>query len=114
MIFKLIGTVEDITDKSLILNVKNVCYEIFVDKKFLSEIELSFDLSIFTHYCLKENLRELYGFKTKEDREFFKFMVGIKGVGERSMMSWLSSTDTETLKHYLFLKILMLFVNFLK
>lgn len=102
MILKLKGCVDEVCSKYFVLNVNNIFYEIFSEKGFLSTLKELKHITVFTHYSIKETTRELYGFETKEDRDFFKFMIGIRGIGEKTMLNWLSNVSSSRLKEILY------------
>jgi Holliday junction DNA helicase RuvA len=102
MISKLKGIVDEINSDSIVFNVQDVYYEIMINNSFLQKIKNEETMYIFTHYSIKEDSRSLYGFESKEDRDFFKFLIGIKGIGEKTVNNWLSAIDTDSLKRILY------------
>lgn len=102
MISKLKGIVDEINSNSITFNVQDVYYEIMINNSFLQKIKNEETMMIFTHYSIKEDSRSLYGFETKEDRDFFQFLIGIKGIGEKTVNNWLSAIDTDSLKRILY------------
>jgi Holliday junction DNA helicase RuvA len=102
MIKKMLGKIDEIDGKSFTLNVGNVFYEIFSSVDLLKSLKKDDENVFYIHDAIKENSRELYGFAEKEDRDFFKFMISIRGIGERTMLGILSEVSTEELKTILY------------
>jgi Holliday junction DNA helicase RuvA len=64
-------------------------------KKFpLSEGEVK----VFTHLHVREDALQLYGFSTKEERELFRMLISVSGVGPRLAQSVLSGISVERFK----------------
>jgi Holliday junction DNA helicase RuvA len=45
------------------------------------------EVIFFTHLHVREDLLDLYGFKTSEEREFFEMLIAVSGVGPKSALS---------------------------
>lgn len=71
---------------SIILEVNNIGYTVFVRDSFLQELKLSQGLEIFTHQHVREDSLDLYGFKSLEELEFFELLISISGVGTKSAL----------------------------
>lgn len=80
----------------LILEVGGIGYEIQVTQRFAQDITLQTgDLyQIFTHYQQREDLVSLYGFGTAAERDLFRQLIGVSGIGSQSAIALL---DTLTL-----------------
>lgn len=97
MIGMLSGTVAHVSPKSFILDVHGVGYEIFATDTLMSKIDVGFELRVFTHYALRENAAELFGFERNEELLFFRSLTDVSGIGPRSALGILSLAPLETL-----------------
>ncbi len=97
MIGMLSGTVAHISQKAFILDVGGIGYEVFASDTLLAKIDIGFTLRIFTHYALRENAAELFGFETDNERLFFRELIEVSGIGPRSAIGILSLAPLETL-----------------
>jgi Holliday junction DNA helicase RuvA len=102
MIVKLIGKVDLYSNSSVHLDVNDVFYNIFCSKLLIDELKSSeknvkckIDLHIYD--SIKESSRELFGFMTKEERDFFVYMVSLRGLGEKTVMNILSEVQASDL-----------------
>jgi holliday junction DNA helicase RuvA len=91
MFAKLTGTIDTLFSDSLILDVNGVGYHVFVSQKTLSQfgsVGLAASLMIETH--VREDHIHLYGFASQSEREWFKILTAVQGVGAKSALSILS------------------------
>jgi len=98
MIAYLKGQVIKKTEKDIILLVNNIGYEIYLPEKFLSNINSNQDLELFVYQKQREDAQELYGFSNYEEREFFKQLLTVSGVGPKSAISVLSIANVGDLR----------------
>lgn len=98
MIAYLKGQVIKKTEKDIILLVNNIGYEIYLPEKFLSDINSNQDLELFVYHKQREDAQELYGFSSYEEREFFKQLLTVSGVGPKSAISVLSIASVSDLR----------------
>ena len=97
MIAYLSGKIIDIKLPSLVLDVNGVGYKIFVTLKLLDGSKVSSNLSVWTHFAVRENSQDLYGFKEKSELEMFELLMTVPGIGPKSALSILNAAAVETL-----------------
>ena len=84
MIGKLTGTVDSYGEDYVILDVNGVGYEVYVPIRTLTTLPQTGErtsLSIETY--IREDLIRLYGFASDLDREWFRLLQTVQGVGAR-------------------------------
>lgn len=86
MIAYLRGTVIQKTAKTFILNVHDVGYEICAPQRFLSAIAVGEEREAHIFLHTKENLLDLYGFPTQEEKRIFVLLLGVSGIGPKSAL----------------------------
>lgn len=79
MISLLQGSVFTIEDKSLILLVNGVGYQVFCPSSLLITAEGEMTLHIYSH--IREDAFKLFGFTKKEELDFFQQLISVNGVG---------------------------------
>ena len=92
MIAKLKGYIDSVSHDGVILDVKGVGYHIFASSQtlhHLSTITEETALLIETH--VREDFIHLYGFMTMEEKEWFKKLHSVQGIGGRMALAILSS-----------------------
>ena len=65
-------------------------FELKVSSKTAAEIENEKEVSLFCSFILRENVAELFGFLNLEERESFKLLISVSGVGPSFALSILS------------------------
>ena len=108
MIASLKGTIGEVNENSAVIEVGGVGYEIrctartcgSLDKKVGQSFGADQDkeVEIFTYYYLRENTAELYGFLEKEERNMFKILIKISGVGPRGALNVLNAASVNILQ----------------
>ncbi|MDA1192339.1 MAG: Holliday junction branch migration protein RuvA [Candidatus Poribacteria bacterium] len=85
------GTLEEIGEDGVVLDVNGVGYEVFISKRTLGELtHLGGEMRLFTHDVIRENEHALFGFGTREERELFQVLIEISGVGPRTALNVMS------------------------
>ncbi len=67
-----------------------VCFEVKVSENTASSIKNKQNVNLYTHLILRENLMELYGFYSLKEKECFKLLISVSGVGPSFAISVLS------------------------
>jgi Holliday junction DNA helicase RuvA len=81
----------------LLLDVHGVGYEIDAPMTTFYELpEVGAEVTLFTHLAVREDAHTLYGFTTLTDRDLFRSLLKVNGVGARLALGILSGMDTRT------------------
>lgn len=83
MIVSLSGKITHIFNDSVILEVNNIGYHIFLTPSFLAKIKKGDKITIFTHHHIRETVSELYGLEKIEDLKLFWKLINVTGVGPK-------------------------------
>ncbi len=98
MIGKLRGTVDSAGVESVVLDVGGVGYLVHCSPRTLSALPAPGEpasLLVDTH--VREDMIRLYGFVTEAEREWFRLMQGVQGVGARLALAILGVLSTTAL-----------------
>lgn len=101
MISQLTGKIIEKDLDSIIIQVNNVGYKIFISNNTLESLMKTpkdKEITILTYLAVKENALDLYGFKNSEEKEIFELLLTISGIGPKSAIAILSSADSEIIK----------------
>ncbi len=91
MIGKLSGTLDHKNPPEIIIDCHGVGYEVQVPMStFYNLPELGGKVSLLTHFVVREDAQILYGFASAPEREAFRQLIKISGVGPRTALSVLS------------------------
>ena len=84
MISSLRGKLIHRNNNEVILETSGVGYQVFVSKKLWETMtELNSEYLIFTHLDVKENSLQLYGFSDEKEKELFKMLLSVSGIGPK-------------------------------
>jgi Holliday junction DNA helicase RuvA len=91
MIASLEGTITQILEDSIVLNVSGVGFRIFVPRLVRQESEVYKSKTLFTHLVVREDALTLFGFDTIEERDLYVMLLGANGVGPRTALAIVST-----------------------
>ena len=96
MIGRLKGKVVDILDNVVMLDVNGIGYEIEVTSTTLTNLQVSdTETIVFTHFVVREDAHSLYGFANQEERDLFRNLIKVNGIGPKLGLTILSSIGPE-------------------
>ena len=85
------GTIVDVNGSNIILESNSIGYEIKTPNA--SNFKLNSEIIVYTYLHVKEDMIELYGFKCKEEKNFFCQLISVKGLGPKSALAILASSE---------------------
>ena len=98
MIGRLTGTLAIKSPPQLLIDVNGVGYEVDVPmSSFYNLPGLGERVTLLIHYVVREDAHVLFGFLTPEERDTFRTLVKISGIGPRSALSILSGLSVNDL-----------------
>ena len=98
MIGKLSGTLLEKNPPQILLDCHGVGYEVDVPMSTFYLLPASGDkVSLLTHFVVREDAQILYGFATTAERDAFRQLIKISGVGPRTALSVLSGLSVNDL-----------------
>ncbi len=84
----------------LLIDVNGMGYEVFVPMTtFYALGDQDSEISLYTHFIVREDVQQLYGFKSKVDKKVFQALIKVNGVGAKIALAILSGVDCKTLLH---------------
>lgn len=86
MIGFLTGKIQTKTSSSVILLVGGVGYVVFLPPTYLINLKLNETADFFIHTHIKEDILDLYGFKSEAELSLFKLMTTVSGVGAKTAL----------------------------
>ncbi|MEK7531298.1 MAG: Holliday junction branch migration protein RuvA [Patescibacteria group bacterium] len=70
-----------------------IAYSIIVPALTLASAKEGEELTLYTYLSVRETAHELFGFETKDEREWFELLLSVSGVGPRSALGVLNAID---------------------
>jgi len=98
MIGRITGVLVEKAPPQILVEAHGVGYEIDVPMSTFYHLPgLGQALTLLTHFVVREDAQQLYGFLTAEERASFRELVRISGVGPRTALSILSGLSVSEL-----------------
>jgi len=97
MIGRIRGILVEVQAPEILLDVGGLGYEVQVPMTTLYELPATgSELSLFTHFVVREDAQLLYGFLRERDRSLFRHLIKVNGVGPKLGLAILSGIDPES------------------
>ncbi|MEC8208889.1 MAG: Holliday junction branch migration protein RuvA [Verrucomicrobiota bacterium] len=100
MIAQIKGTVLESTPLLVVLEAAGVGYEVHIPITTAEKVPaIGAECRLFIHSVYREDSTTLYGFATREDRDFYRLLIEkVSGIGPKIGISMLSRMSTELLR----------------
>lgn len=94
MIGQLRGRILDKQPPQLLFDVAGVGYELEASMNTFYQLpETNQEITLFTHFVVREDAQLLYAFHDKQERALFRVLIKVNGVGPKLALTILSSID---------------------
>ena len=93
------GLVTDLAPTYAVIDAGGVGYYINISLQTYSAIEGEKSARLYVHFALREDAQVLYGFATKLERELFRQLISVSGVGGNTARMILSTYSTSELRN---------------
>jgi Holliday junction DNA helicase RuvA len=93
------GKLAEITPAYAVIEAAGVGYFINISLKTYSEIEKLSDAKLYVHFIVREDQQTLFGFSTKLERELFRQLISVSGVGGNTARMILSTYTARELQN---------------
>ncbi|OCW59309.1 Holliday junction branch migration protein RuvA [Hoeflea olei] len=97
MIGKLKGTVDSIEGDLVLIDVHGVCYAASCSARTLSKLNVGEAAVLFIETYVREDQFRLFGFASVLEREWFRLLQSVQGVGAKVALAVLSTLTTSEL-----------------
>ncbi len=99
MIGRLRGTLVRLDGESVVIDVGGVGYEVAVPVRTMVDLPgVGEDAVVHTHLHVREDQLALFGFASTDDRDLFRLLLGISGIGPKVAIAILSTMDANELR----------------
>jgi holliday junction DNA helicase RuvA len=102
MIASISGHVQEKNPDSLVVEIGGLGLQVFVPATLRDEARIGETLFLYTHLVVRQDAFSLYGFESREGREFFDLLLGVNGVGPRMALAILSFLSTDAIRRAVF------------
>ena len=100
MISHINGRLLEKTPTYVVIDCNGVGYKLNISLQTYSAVQTE-NCKLLTHLSIKEDSHTLYGFYTSEERELFRHLISVSGVGPSTARMILSTYSAEEIVHYI-------------
>lgn len=93
------GNIAELNPASVIIDNNGIGYEIGISLSTYSQLEGRAEAKLLLHEVIREDAHLLFGFATTRERELFRLLIGVSGVGAntaRVILSSIAPAELET------------------
>lgn len=92
------GRVAEVAPAYAVIDAGGVGYYLHISLETYAAIEHSAETLLYVHYVVREDAQLLYGFSTKVERELFRLLISVSGVGGNTARTILSTYSPRELQ----------------
>ena len=85
------GKITELNPAYLVIETGGVGYFVSISLSTYSQIEAQSEITLPVHEVIREDARQLYGFAGKPERELFRLLISVSGVGPNTARMMLNS-----------------------
>jgi Holliday junction DNA helicase RuvA len=89
------GKITELTPTYLVIEINNIGYMMNISVNTYSVLKVDSIEKIFVHQIIREDAHLLYGFKIKKEREVFRLLISVSGIGANTARMILSSLSPD-------------------
>lgn len=93
------GTLESLAPTEAVVEAYGIGYKLLISLQTYEGLEGKKDVIVYIHHYLREDEELYYGFATKDERELFRLLIGVSGVGAATARMMLSSLTCDEIRN---------------
>ncbi len=92
------GNIADISPANIVIDAGGVGYFISISLNSYSQLSGKKEARLFLHQVVREDAHLLYGFAEQNERELFRSLISVNGVGANTAIMMLSSLSPDEIR----------------
>jgi Holliday junction DNA helicase RuvA len=98
MIGKISGILSYKEIDHVLIDVNGLGYEVYLSNRTLANVpSLGKKISVYTELIVREDLMQLVGFSSRHEREWYRLLTGVQGVGSKAALKILGTIQISML-----------------
>ena len=93
------GQIIELTPTEVILETGNIGYSILISLQTFEALQGQSQATAYIHHYIREDEELFFGFATKDERELFRLLIGVSGIGVNSARMMLSSLTSDEIRN---------------
>lgn len=99
MIDFLQGTLFSVEDEYIVIQINGLGYQVYVPNFNLYQGKENQAVFIYTHHHIREDWMGLFGFQTKEERNLFRLLLSVSGIGPKVALAMMGQVQPVQVIH---------------
>ncbi len=92
------GQIIELTPTELILENQGIGYSLLISLQTYEAFQLQTQAVAYIHHYIREDEELFYGFATKDERELFRLLISVSGIGVASARMMLSTLTADEIR----------------
>ena len=93
------GQIVELSPTEVIIETYGIGYRILISLQTYEGLNGKTESKVYIHHYLREDEELYYGFASKEERELFRLLIGVSGIGASTARMMLSSLTSEEIRN---------------
>ena len=93
------GKIAEITPTDIVIECGGIGFHAAISLQTFSKLENSQEAKLYLHHILREDEEMFYGFADKDERELFRLIIAVAGIGVGTARMMLPSLSCEEIRH---------------
>ena len=93
------GEITELNPTEMTLECNGIGYKILISLQTYDKLKQSREAKIYIHHYLREDDEQYFGFAGKDERELFRLLIGVSGIGAATARMMLSSLSSDELRN---------------
>ena len=93
------GRTIELTPTDMVVECHGIGYRILISLQSYEGFNTKEDVIVYIHHYLREDEELYYGFCTKDERELFRLLIGVSGIGASTARMMLSSLTADEIRN---------------
>ncbi len=92
------GKIVELLPTDVIVECGGIGYHAYISLQTFALLENKSEATVYIHHILREDEEMFYGFADKDERQFFRLLIGVSGVGANTARMMLSSLNADEIR----------------
>lgn len=93
------GQITELNPTEVILETYGIGYRILISLQTYEGLNGKNEAKVYIHHYLREDEELYYGFASKDERELFRLLIGVSGIGASTARMMLSSLTSDEIRN---------------
>ena len=92
------GKIVELLPTDIVIECGGIGYHAYISLQTYAMLENLSETTLYIHHILREDEEMFYGFSSKDERQFFRLLISVSGVGANTARMMLSSLSADEIR----------------